>query len=120
MPGAATTLLLLGVIFLGIGILWWGARLRPNWVAGIQTEAVMSSKDAWYAAHRAIAWPMIVLGALQVVAGIVVLIFHGKVNWIDFAVSSRAVSLSYQIGMIAILIAITIYANQVARKVSKS
>lgn len=56
-----------GVLFIVMGGVM--GKIRPNWFTGIRTPWTLSSKTAWVKTHRAGGWTFIVVGILQIAAG---------------------------------------------------
>jgi hypothetical protein len=95
----AGTLLAAGVVLIGLGRRQRAGTLRRNWIAGLRTSETMRSDEAWHAAHAATAGLVTAAGAIQLAAGVaLVLIRPGDSISSALTLSAAGLTLALVVG----------------------
>ncbi|HEV2071337.1 MAG TPA: SdpI family protein [Acidimicrobiales bacterium] len=102
----------------GLGLLWVGylsatERLPRNGLVGMRTRATMASDDAWFAAHRAGAWSLLIAGLILFGVG-VWLVFVGPSD-----ATTTAAAMSSAVLIIVVVVIGGLQADRVARGTSE-
>ncbi|MEM7326143.1 MAG: SdpI family protein [Actinomycetota bacterium] len=108
--GLAAMLMMTGVL---VGYIGWAAsrgRLRRNWIAGIRTQASLTSDEAWDACHRAGGRKLMAAGLILIPSAIPLL--FRPTNGLGLAIILASFVLTIALGSWA-----TIEGNRAARDV---
>ena len=107
-------MIVVGVVFVAVGLMALLEKLPRNHIAGIRTRFALSSDENWYATHRA-ASPLLIFGGVAVaMVGVAFLPFAiaGKVS------DSISVVASFAMAVVVVMVAIAslVYGTRVARR----
>ena len=89
--------LLMGVVFVGLGLPLKYEKIPPNWFYGFRTPKTLSSKEIWYPINRIAGIDMVRTGTVMITASLLLLALRGLIA----PVTSMFILLAIGVGMTA-------------------